>query len=221
MVALYLSCVKISVMATRTTSRKATRPYHHGNLREALLVAAERLLAKRGSEALTLREVAKSAKVSHGAPYHHFKGREALLAAVAERGFIDLASAMLAVEGASPVERLRAIGAAYVGFARRHPARFRLMFGPLLALKREYPGLQQAAEGSFKVLLDAAHEVSPDDALELALLGWSMSHGLSHLGIDGVFDSMPLPKEATVHLEHRLSAWLLARIGFDEAKNQR
>jgi len=195
------------------TTRSKPRPYHHGNLRAALLSAAERLLAKRGVEALTLREVAKSAKVSHGAPYHHFKGKDALLAAVAERGFAALAEDMLAVSGDTPVDRLRAIGEAYVGFARRHPARFRLMFGPLLALKREYPGLQQAAESSFQVLLDAAIEVSPTDGLQLALIGWSMSHGLSHLGIDGVFDSLPLPKEATTDLETRLTMHLFQRMG--------
>jgi AcrR family transcriptional regulator len=195
------------------TSRSKPRPYHHGNLREALLLAAERLLAKRGAEALTLREVAKSAKVSHGAPYHHFKGKDALLAAVAERGFAGLTDAMLRVDAATPVERLRAIGEAYVGFARRHPARFRLMFGPLLALKREFPGLQQAAEGSFHVLLDAAQEVSPEHGLELALIGWSLSHGLSHLGIDGVFDSLPLPREATAGLETRLSTHLFRQMG--------
>ena len=75
------------------------------------------------------------------------------------------------------------------------------------------PGLQHAAEGSFQVLLDAAMEVSPKDGLQLALIGWSMSHGRSHLGIDGVFDSLPLPKEATAGLESRLTAHLFQRMG--------
>ena len=138
-----------------------TKPYHHGNLREALLDAAQELIAEHGAQALTLREVAKAAAVSHAAPYHHFDSLEALMAAVGERGFAMLAQRMSEAERSgtrkkAPKQRLLGICEAYVAFAQAHPETFRLMFGPLLARKREHPALQQAAERAFDVLLVAA-----------------------------------------------------------------
>jgi len=192
---------------------KAKTAYHHGNLREALLDAAELLLPKQGPEGLTLREVARQAGVSHGAPYHHFDSREALLAAVAERGFTGLGEAMRGAAGATPRDRLVAICEAYVSFAARHPTRFRLMFGPVLASKAHYPGLREAGEQSFFVLLDAAREVAPADAMPLALAGWSMAHGLAHLRINKVFDTLPVPAPPAAELAGQLAQWLLQRTG--------
>ncbi|HSI51454.1 MAG TPA: TetR/AcrR family transcriptional regulator [Ideonella sp.] len=194
-------------------SRKPKTTYHHGNLREALLDAAEALLPKHGAEGLTLREVARQAQVSHGAPYHHFPSREALLAAVAERGFVGLGQAMQSAKGATPRDRLVGICEAYVAFAARHPTRFRLMFGPLLASKALYPGLQQAGEQSFFLLLEASREVAPDEAMPLALAGWSMAHGLAHLRINKVFDSLPVPAPAAPELAGQLAQWLLRHAG--------
>ena len=191
--------------------KKRKTAYHHGNLREALLDAAEALLPRHGAEGLTLREVARHAGVSHGAPYHHFDSRDALLAAAAERGFVGLGEAMQVAAGATPRDRLVAICDAYVAFAVRHPTRFRLMFGPLLADKALYPGLQQAGERSFFLLLQAAQEVSPADAMPLALAGWSMAHGLAHLRINKVFDSLPVPAPAGDDLAGQLGRWLLER----------
>ena len=191
-----------------------TKPsYHHGNLREALLDAAESLLPRHGPEGLTLREVARRAGVSHGAPYHHFDGRDSLLAAVAERGFVGLGEAMRGAAGPAPRDRLVAICEAYVAFAARHPTRFRLMFGPLLASKALYPGLREAGEQSFFVLLDAAREVAPADAMPLALAGWSMAHGLAHLRINKVFDTLPVPAPPAAELAGQLAQWLLQRTG--------
>jgi AcrR family transcriptional regulator len=192
--------------------RKAA--YHHGNLREALLDAAEALLRKRGPEELTLREVARRAGVSHGAPYHHFESRDALLAAVAERGFAGLAGAMQQAPRAGAREHLVGICRAYVDFATRYPTRFRLMFGPLLARKAEFPALQQQAEGSFSMLLEAARAVSPEQALPLALAGWSLAHGLSHLAINDVLAGLPavgpLPPQDV--LAEQLGGWLLGQV---------
>jgi AcrR family transcriptional regulator len=196
-----LSHVKMTSMTAKT--------YHHGNLREALLDAAEHLLPERGAEALTLREVAREAGVSHGAPYHHFGSREALLAAIAERGFDGLTAAMQAAEGSTPRDQLIGICEAYVAFAVQHPTRFRLMFGPLLAHKEPYPGLQQAAHRAFFVLQQSAETVSPSDAMPLALAGWSLAHGLAHLSIHAVFDSLPVPVPPGTVLSRQLAHWLL------------
>src|SRR5262252_1026076 len=89
-------------------------PYHHGQLREALINATERIIARRGLEAVTLREVGKAARVTHAAPYHHFRSKGDLLAAVAERGFQQLTARMLEAKGSTPRARLFAICEAYV-----------------------------------------------------------------------------------------------------------
>jgi AcrR family transcriptional regulator len=106
--------------------------YHHGDLRNALVEAALRLIAEHGAQALTLRAAARAAGVSPAAPYRHFADKEALLAAVAEDGFEKLSRRMrAAARGASDAAaRLLAIGEAYVAFARAHSAHFHVMFGP-------------------------------------------------------------------------------------------
>jgi AcrR family transcriptional regulator len=175
---------------------KAAGAYHHGDLRGALLDAAEALLAQRGAAGLSLRDVARGAGVSHAAPYHHFAGLPELLAALAERSFEQLGGAMQAGVDAHPGDargQLLAIAAAYVDFARRRPARFRLMFGPVLASRHRHPGLDRAAEASFRVLLDAATRFDATSGPLIALTGWSLAHGLSHLSLDAAFTGLPLP----------------------------
>ncbi len=169
------------------------KPYHHGNLRETLLQATATVLETRGTEGLTLREVAKVAGVSHGAPYHHFGSLEALLAAVAERAFNHLGDAL---EQASLVsntqERLLAINGAYVACACAKPAQFRLMFGAKLAEKKGHPALKAAADRAFGFLLAAACAHDPKSGPLLAITGWSLAHGLSNLLIDGALEGLPI-----------------------------
>jgi AcrR family transcriptional regulator len=191
-----LSRVKIVVMPRRSAAAPPPEPrsYHHGHLRESLLDAADAWLATHDAAALTLREIAKAAGVSHAAPYHHFPSLAHLRAAVAERAFLRLADAMAAAAGTrTSGTRMLAICDAYVETARAHPAQFRLMFGPLLACKAEHPGLQAAAARAFQVLAEAALAHDPKGGVELALTGWSLAHGASHLLIDGVMADLPLP----------------------------
>ena len=178
------------------TVRKAVAPapksYHHGNLRESLLTAAEATLAERGVHGTTLRDVAKAAGVSHAAPYHHFGSLNDLLAAVAERGFIALGDAMQeACSTPDTHERLLQIGQAYVRCARAQPARFRLMFAPQLAGLASSPALKAASDRAFGLLMTAACAHDSVHGPELALTGWSLSHGLSNLLIDGALDHLP------------------------------
>lgn len=177
------------------SSRKPAPPpkaYHHGNLRESLLLAAEATLAAQGLHGTTLRDVAKAAGVSHAAPYHHFASLNDLLAAVAERGFVALGDAMEEASATTDThERLLQIGQAYVRCARAQPARFRLMFAPQLALAQNYPALQAASNRAFGLLMAAACAHDPVHGPELALTGWSLSHGLSNLLIDGALDHVP------------------------------
>jgi AcrR family transcriptional regulator len=169
------------------------RPYHHGDLRASLLDAAEAVLAERGVQGLTLRDVARAAGVSHGAPYHHFASLNELLAAVAQHGFEVLGEAMAqAVAVSDSRERLLRVAQAYLDCARAHPERFRLMFGPLLASKEDHPALKDAAQRAFGFVLAAAHAHDAKNGADLAMAGWSLAHGLSHLVIDGAFDGLPM-----------------------------
>ena len=164
------------------------RPYHHGDLRSALLAAAGEVLSEEGVTKLSLRGAARRAGVSQTAPYRHFRDKAALLAALAAGGFRDLAEAMHRLAAASqPPQRLLATGQAYVAFALEKSALFRLMFGPEIADKASYPELRAASAEAFAVL---TREVSPGrmseaQAYDRAVAAWSLVHGLATLLIDG------------------------------------
>lgn len=167
--------------------------FHHGNLRQALIDGALQILSKEGQNAITLREVARRAGVTHAAPYRHFASKEALLAAVAEEGFHllrkEVETAMQAVTG-DELDRLQEFGAAYLRFALRSPAHYRLMYGPEFATRADHPELQEASRAAFTLLLDSvrasqeAKLVRDGDAVQLGLAAWSMAHGLSLLLMD-------------------------------------
>lgn len=145
----------------------SSRPYHHGNLREALLAEAERTVRERGVQQLSLRELARDVGVSHGAPRRHFPDRQALLDALAQSGFERLGEELeAAAAGADPrfEPRLRAIAAAYVRFATRDAALLELMFagkhGPRSG------EIEQAAERAFAVMLDLIEQGQAEGALQ-------------------------------------------------------
>ncbi|WP_308250491.1 TetR/AcrR family transcriptional regulator [Nonomuraea rhizosphaerae] len=105
--------------------------YHHGNLRETLLAAAERSLRRHGADQLSLRELAREAGVSHAAPRRHFPDRQALLDALAEAGFARLDQELRAALGGVGEEfepRLHAMAVAYLRFATEDAALLELMF---------------------------------------------------------------------------------------------
>ena len=199
-----IKTASVKHLANKNTKAKP-KTYHHGNLRESLLLAAETVLAERGVHGISLRDVAKLAGVSHAAPYHHFASLNDLLAALAERGFVALGDAMaVAAEVKETRERLLQIGLAYVNCARARPAQFRLMFSPFLTHGDQYPAMKAASERSFALLLAAACAHDPANGPELALCGWSLSHGLGNLLIDGAFDKLPFAMPATDILVRQL-----------------
>jgi AcrR family transcriptional regulator len=151
--------------------------YHHGDLPAALLRAAGKTLEKRGVGALSLREAARRAGVSHSAPYRHFPDREALLAALAAEGFAMMGERLRG-------QPARAMGEAYVRFALERPQRFRLMFGGVLPMAN-YPELLSAADGAYRALVEAFKELPRPEVAAAA--AWSLVHGLSHLLLDGHF----------------------------------
>jgi AcrR family transcriptional regulator len=143
------------------------RPYHHGNLRAALLAAAECTVREHGVQDLSLRELAREIGVSHGAPRRHFPDRQALLDALAEAGFARLGAELRsAVDGAGGdfQGRLRAAAAAYVRFATRDAALLELMFA---GKHQEQSGhLHEAAERAFSILLELIQQGQAEGVLE-------------------------------------------------------
>ena len=186
--------------------------YHHGNLRAALLSAALDLLHEEGIEALSLREVARRAGVSPGAPYHHFKSKGDLVCELAKERLehLDVVSRK-ALEGLkTPQERLKAIGVAYVMYAVKHPAEFRLMFSP----ERRSPLSQEKPEGApvFRVLvgvIDKLRETRRDlDRETAAITAWSLVHGLADLLVDGPLAPMAADLEQVRTLAEQVTEGL-------------
>jgi AcrR family transcriptional regulator len=171
---------------------KSSKSYHHGNLREALLESAIRLIAEVGPAAFTLREVARRAGVSHNAPYRHFHDKDDLLAAVATEGFNELTAAMTtaAAPVANPRDRLRQAGLAYVAFALRRPEHFTVMFEAPPS-KHQPASAEEASKRAFATLLafvqqcQETRQLPPGDPLHFALLAWTWVHGIAKLAITG------------------------------------
>ncbi|HXM45972.1 MAG TPA: TetR/AcrR family transcriptional regulator [Bryobacteraceae bacterium] len=169
------------------------KPYHHGDLKHALLRAAVELIAETGPRGFTLREAARRAGVSHNAPYRHFRHRDSLLAAVATDGFDRLRRAMArGGRKAGPRDRLRRGGLAYVDFALRWPQHFAAMFdAPWNGA--EYPACAAAAQRCFQTLLflvrdcQAAKQMPAGDPERMAYHAWSLVHGVAKLANAGQF----------------------------------
>ena len=175
-----------------------------GALRDKLVDAAVALIARKGPQGFSLREVARRARVSEAAPYWHFDDREALVAAVAERGFLEMAKGMMEIwsQVAEPAERFRALGIGYVRFALAHPSYLRVMFGSEVPDKAAHPGLKEAGERTFATLVQAiaecqaAGQVRGGPPEELAVAAWSIVHGLAALLVDGKLkDHVGSPEE--------------------------
>ncbi len=163
--------------------------YHHGNLREALVEAALRLIAERGLGGFAFAELARAAGVSPAAPYRHFRDRGALVAELARRGFERLAAQLTAAwnDGRpDPAAAIERCGRAHIAFARQDPASYAAMFeaGPAAP----DPALKAAADAAFAVIrkaADAACAAAPSasrpPSLMVALHVWSLCHGVATL----------------------------------------
>src|SRR4051794_36101603 len=161
------------------------RGYHHGNLREALIQAAQDLIGAKGPAGFTIAEAARLAGVSPAAPYRHFRDAEALLAEVALRGFERFAGVLAAAWSnglPDPMRAFEALGRAYLGFARGDPAYYAAMFETRIAFDA-HPGLLAASDRAFAILREAAERLTvglPKDrrppSLMMALHVWALSH---------------------------------------------
>jgi AcrR family transcriptional regulator len=196
-------------MAKRPKKRSS---YHHGNLYEELLIAAEALLPVVGARQLSLREVARSAGVSNMAPYRHFRDKEALLAALAERGFARLAergAQAIARHPSSPLDQLVDYGVSYVQLLMDSPELADLMFGRAVGEFAAYPSLEdqtQVAFGMLGEILEScarAGKLRTDTDVKLTLVFWSFVHGLGALVASG---RMRLPVTTKAEAEPLLRA---------------
>ena len=184
-----------SVKIKKGSPRAKKRAYHHGDLRQKLIEAAEAIILERGVDGFTLREAARRAGVSPAAPAHHFGDSKGLLTEVARLGFQDFGDALEAGDkrgGKNPAKRLNEQGIAYVTFALANPARFQLMFRPD---KHDYTNtaFARVANRSFQILENAVRaavgtpdgaELSPD-GYGFLMATWSIVHGFSHLALGG------------------------------------
>jgi AcrR family transcriptional regulator len=191
--------------------------YHHGNLREALVEAARRLIAERGLGGFAFAELARAAGVSPAAPYRHFRDRNALLAELARRGFERLAADLTAAwnEGRpDPAVAVERCGRAYLAFAGRDPASYAAMFDG-------NPGdtdmaVRSAADAAFAVIRRAADAACAaaagpgrPPALMVALHVWTLCHGTASLFTGPPSPGRrPLPMEPEDLLEAGLLVYL-------------
>ncbi|MEA3061099.1 MAG: hypothetical protein QOJ94_880 [Sphingomonadales bacterium] len=163
---------------------KAQRPYHHGNLKAALIAAAEAVLERDGLAGLSLRAAAREAGVSHAAPRHAVGDLAGLLAELAASGFERLRAGMEAAAAASPQAPLDALGRCYVRFALANPALFQLMFRHE-RLEAGRPALIAARRALLDTLRSATPGERDGEERRAALLSaWAQAHGLAMLLID-------------------------------------
>ncbi len=171
--------------------------YHHGDLPNALLKAVAEIVEEKGAANVSLREAARRAGVSHSAPAHHFGDKEGMLAAFAERGFEILrreaTTALESAAGRSALDRLAAVGAAYVRFAVDHTPYFDVMFRSGIDTP-SHEHLYARAANALAVLMSAVDDLISEggytevDPRHLTVYFWSLAHGLASLAVD---KSMP------------------------------
>lgn len=162
-------------------SDQRSQPYHHGDLRRTLLDAALVAVAEQGPAALSLREIARRAGVSHAAPTHHFRNKAGLLTAIAAEGWDQLADALAEAQREAG---FAGQGVAYVVFATTHPAHFAVMRAPEL-LHSDDPELVAARERAGIQLRHGASDGSGADDRSRRLAAWALVHGLASLLLEG------------------------------------
>ncbi len=202
-------------------SRTARQEYHHGNLAEALVIAATQLVAEHGPENFNLADASRLAGVSKGAPYRHFANKEALLAAVLDRGFARLALVTKAATeqyAAGSDAGISALGLAYVQFAVDEPEVFRLMFGGAPDRATEESSRSIRTEGFDFLLSQVAIRTGLTDRralIDVARPLWALVHGAAMLTIDNSYQRID-PDGDTAQMVLGATALILAPWDFTE-----
>ncbi|MFK7830117.1 MAG: TetR/AcrR family transcriptional regulator [Congregibacter sp.] len=200
--------------------------YHHGDLRRALLAAAEEELSAKGVETFSLRSVAKRAGVSHGAPAHHFGDTRGLLTQLAALGyqrFIDTQEQYQLKAKKNPKAQLAASGLGYIAFATNNPALFRLMFSSDRPDKTS-PTLSEHADAAFDKLVADIQQITETDpyidrmAMTDVMAAWAIAHGLADLMIAGRWERIPFLAGRTPMQRDAVFSDIILRACSDESK---
>lgn len=181
-------------------------------MKEACVRAAHDVIAERGVEQLSLREVARRLGVSHQAPYRHFASRDHLLAEVMRRCFEEFARDLDQRERSEdPALELHSLGQRYLAFAASHPLEYRLMFGTPWPEPASHPDLVRDASHAFDVLRDVLRRIYGNDRsvrerIDLqAMFIWSTMHGLAGARESKVIDFLKLaPKVSGKAVDHAM-----------------
>lgn len=179
-----------------TLNSNEASSYHHGNLREALLINGLKLLEATQGVDFSMRELTRMIGVSANAVYRHFLNKEELLTALAIYGFEQLLEAQARVinDARNPQEGFLNSGKEYIYFAIKNPSLFKLMYGRFTVKQDDeklknmtnlfYTGMSFSAAAAFN------EEVNTHKIQTITTLAWGTVHGLSHLIIDGQFDHL-------------------------------
>jgi len=202
-------------------TRKRPRPYHHGNLRRALLDEALATIRDHGVDSLTLREIGARLGVSRSALYRHFADKRALLTAVATEGFRTLRQGLVSAweDGGRGDAAFRSMGVAYIRFAIANPSHYRVMFSRFVDAQPHDPELATEGMGASQALVDALAAlkqdgvVRDDDTVLMARHVWALVHGVAMLGIDGQLREPDAVEQLMQYAFDRLETGIGLRLG--------
>jgi AcrR family transcriptional regulator len=178
------------------TPAAESKRYHHGNLRDTLIIAAAQLIKENASVDFAMIDAARRAGVSSAAPYRHFKDKEALLEAVGQLAFLALSDSVRAIAQNTPTgteQSIIALGKGYIRFVTNHPEFYDLMWGDMGLRAIENVDHDIKTSG-FYVLVESVRQwcdamnLSDYDALELSVKLWAMGHGLACLAMNQQLD---------------------------------
>jgi AcrR family transcriptional regulator len=187
----------------------ATKTYHHGDLKNALIKAGVEILAKEGIGKLSLRKVALKAGVSHTAPYSHFSDKQSLIAAISTAGFQKLSKALdsaIKTHANNPKKQLLEGAHAYVKFAFANKDIFKIMFSSALEKEKEYPAFVEVSQKTFHQvveIVEACQEsgiIKSGEADVLAVIIWGQVHGIIALAIEGQISHTVLEKKSLAEI---------------------
>jgi len=178
-------------MATKTK-------YHHGDLRQSLVITATEMVTEAGIEGLSLRKLAERIGVSRTAAYHHFTDKNDLLCAIAEQGFTQWHQRVVEIfseKKLSNEEKYRHFVHAYIGFATSNPSLYELMFGRVIWKENNSTeALKKIAYATFnyqvemtKLWQEQGIILKEENSLRLAQVTWATLHGIARLVIDGIY----------------------------------
>lgn len=172
----------------------ASKKYHHGDLKNALIEAGIKILSREGVGGLTLRKVASQAGVSHSAPYAHFADKQALIAAISTEGFrrlyVQLDAAVLANKR-NPKRQLTEGARAYIQFALDNMDTFKIMFSGALEKEKDYPSFVEISHKTFERVVDIVRACQDAGILRpappeiMAVTVWGQLHGIVSLVLEG------------------------------------